>query len=225
LAHQQAEREVNAICKELDNAQTRIDHIIAEAHDRIIEEQVFNSAKAKSKAATAHKRHQKKLKLQQMEFDDAINQMHSTLKDNNKKALRVCKRKQQNQELPSSISRRIIISSEDGSKLVSAAKINDLEMKVAFFEKTQAELKKSHENAMAELMLSQQSKVEQLVSTHAINLEVEKSKLHQCLISEHQFQNELCKEVLEKDWFKRDACKSVCLLKQLSTQQLERMKE
>ena len=38
LVHQQAEREVNAICKELDNAQTGINRIIADAHNRIIEE-------------------------------------------------------------------------------------------------------------------------------------------------------------------------------------------
>jgi hypothetical protein len=191
---------------------------------------VFNSAKAKSKAATAKKRHQKESKLQQMECDDAINQMQLTLKDNDKKALRV--RKWQTAKSRASIkhhkkdcnkSRRWIQRNlQDLS--VSAAKINDLEMKVASFDKTQAELMESHENAMAEL-LSQKSKVEQLVSTHAINLELEKSKLHQRLIREHQLQNELYKEVLVNRWLKRDACKSACLLKQLSTQQLEQMNE
>jgi hypothetical protein len=68
-------------------------------------------------------------------------------------------------------------------------------MKVASFDKTQTELKESHENAMAELMLSQQSKVDQPVSTHVFDLEVEKSKLYQCLINERQLQNELYKEV------------------------------
>ncbi len=38
LAHQQAQKEVSAICKELDNAQMRINNIIAETHNRIIEE-------------------------------------------------------------------------------------------------------------------------------------------------------------------------------------------
>jgi hypothetical protein len=36
LVHQQAEREMSVICKELDNAQTRIGNIIVEAHHRII---------------------------------------------------------------------------------------------------------------------------------------------------------------------------------------------
>jgi hypothetical protein len=53
LVHQQAEREMHAICKKLGYSQTRINDTIAEAHDKIIEEQVFNSVKAKSKAATA----------------------------------------------------------------------------------------------------------------------------------------------------------------------------
>ncbi len=95
-----------------------------------------------------------------MERDDAINQMQLTLKDNDKKALRV--RKRQTAKSRAAIKRH----KEDNNKsrrwiqrkfqdlLVSAANINDLEMKVASFDKSQAELKESHEYAMAELKLS-----------------------------------------------------------------------
>jgi hypothetical protein len=71
---------------------------------------------------------------------------------------------------------------------VSAAKNNDLEMKVASHLRTQAALKKSHKSAMAmvELMLSHRSKVDELTLTHAFNLDVEKNNLRQCISSERK---------------------------------------
>jgi hypothetical protein len=69
---------------------------------------------------------------------------------------------------------------------VSAAKNNDLEMKVASHLRTQAALKKSHESTMAELMLSHRSKVDELTSTHAFNLDVEKKNLCQRISSERK---------------------------------------
>jgi hypothetical protein len=87
LAHLNAERKESAIHAELNNAQRRIKYITADVHDRIIEEQASNSAQAKSKAAFAKKCHQKELNRQQMEYDDAINQMQLTMKDNEEKAL------------------------------------------------------------------------------------------------------------------------------------------
>ena len=92
LAHLNAERKESAIRAELDNAQRRINDITADVHDRIIEEQASNSAQAKSKAASAKKRHQKEFNRQQMECDNAINQMQLSMKDNEKKALGVQKR-------------------------------------------------------------------------------------------------------------------------------------
>ncbi len=61
LAHLNAERKESAIRAELDNAQRRINDITADVHDRIIEEQASNSAQAKSKVASAKKRHQTEL--------------------------------------------------------------------------------------------------------------------------------------------------------------------
>ncbi len=92
IAHLNAKRKESAVRAELDNAQKRINDITADVHDRIIEEQASNSAQAKWKAASAKKCHRKELNRQQMECDDAINQMQLTMKDNEKKALGVQKR-------------------------------------------------------------------------------------------------------------------------------------
>ena len=72
---------------------------------------------------------------------------------------------------------------------MSGAKNNDLEMKVASHLRTQAALKKSHESAMAELILSHRSKVDDLTSTHAFNLNAEKNNLRQRICSERKLQN------------------------------------
>ena len=108
---------------------------------------------------------------------------------------------------------------------VSAAKNNDLEMKVSSHLRTQAALKKSHETAMAELMLSHRSKVDELTSAHACNLDVEKNNLHQCISSERKLQNALYNVVLDSRQIKRDTCKLVRSTKKAAAQQLHRMKE
>ena len=110
---------------------------------------------------------------------------------------------------------------------VSAAKNNDLEMKVVSHLRTQAALKKSHESAMAmaELMLSHRSKVDKLTSTHAFNLDVEKNNLHQRTSSERKLQNALYNVVSDSRQIKQDACKSVRSTKKVAAQQLHRMKE
>jgi rubrerythrin len=82
-------------------------------------------------------------------------------------------------------------------------------MKVASHLRTQAALKKSHESAMAELMLSHRSKVDKLTSTHAFNLNVEKNNLRQRISSERKLQNALYNVVLDSRQIKQDACKSV----------------
>jgi hypothetical protein len=103
---------------------------------------------------------------------------------------------------------------------VSAAKNNDLEMKVASHLRTQAALKKSHESAMAmaELMLSHWSKVDKLTSTHAFNLDVEKNSLHQRTSSERKLQNAFYNVVSDSRQIKQDACKSVRSTKKVAAQ-------
>ena len=133
----------------------------------------------------------------------AINQIQLTMKDNEKKALGVWKRqtaksraatkrhKKESNKSKSLIQRNL----HDLS--VSAAKIDYLETKVASQLRTQTKLKESHQNAMAELFFSHQSKVDDLLSTHAFNLNVEKNNLHQCIISERKLQNAFYNEVLD----------------------------
>jgi hypothetical protein len=97
LAHQEAEREVTAICKELDTAETKIDEIIGDTRDRIIAEQLFYSDKAKLNVASDEKHHhvelELQLRLQQTGCNDTINQMQLSFNDTCKKASHVHKRK------------------------------------------------------------------------------------------------------------------------------------
>ena len=181
--------------------------------------------------ASARKHHQKELNQQKMECDDAINQMQLTMKDNEKKALTVRKRQavksiaaNKRHKKDSNKSKQLIQRNLHDLS-VSNAKINDLEMKVASHLIAQAALQKSHENAMAELMLSQRSKVDELASTHAFNLNVEKINLRQRIISERKLQNALYNEVLDSRQIKRDACKLLLPMKMLAAQRLHRMKE
>ena len=253
LAHLNAERKESAIRAELDHANRRINDITADVHDIIIKERASNSAQAKSKAAqakskaasarkrhqnelnrqaaSAQKRHEKELNLQQVECDDAINQMQLTMKDNEKKALGVRKRQaaksraatKRHKKESNKYKRLIQRNLNDLS--VSAAIIDDLGMKVTSHLRTQDELKESHKRAMAELMSSHRSKVDDLVSTHAFNLNVEKNNLRQRISSERKLQNVLYNEVLDSRQIKRHACKSVRLTKKLAAQRLQRMKE
>jgi len=133
----------------------------------------------------------------------AINQIQLTMKDNEKKALGVWKRQTaksraatKRHKKESNKSKRLIQRNLHDLS-VSAAKIDYLEMKVVSQLRTQTELKESHQNAMAELFFSHQSKVDDLLSTHAFNLDVEKNNLHQRIISERKLQNALYNEVLD----------------------------
>ena len=101
---------------------------------------------------------------------------------------------------------------------VSAAKNNDLEMKVASHLRTQAALKKSHESAMAELMLSHWSKVDELTSNHAFNLDAEKNNLRQRICSERKLQNAGRSS-------KMLANQLIQSMKKVAAQRLHRMKE
>jgi hypothetical protein len=78
---------------------------------------------------------------------------------------------------------------------------------------------------MAELMLSHRSNVDDLESTHAFNLNVEKNNLRQRISSEWKMQNALYNEVLDSRQIKRDACKLHLPMKMLAAQRLHRMKE
>ena len=90
MAHQKAERVVNAIrdeaekrlhvaeCEIADAKELR-DQAISEANHKIIVERVFVSTKAKEKAAKTRKRHAKELILQQRECDITINGMKHML--------------------------------------------------------------------------------------------------------------------------------------------------
>jgi hypothetical protein len=253
LASLSAERKEGVIREELSNAQKELGHaqrrindITADTCDRIIEERASNTAQAKSKAASAKKHyqkeldlqaasakkhHQKELNQQKMKCDDAINKMQLTMKDNEKKALNVRKRQavksiaaNKRHKKDSNKSKQLIQRNLHDLS-VSNAKINDLEMKVASHLIAQAALQKSHKNAMAELILSQMSKVDKLASTHAFNLNVEKINLRQRIISERKLQNALYNEVLDSRQIKRDACKLLLPMKMLAAQRLHRMKE
>ena len=91
MAHLNSRRKESAIRAELDHANRRINDITADVHNIIIKEQSLNSAQAKSKMAIAQKRHDKELNLQQVECDDAINQMQLSMRENEKKAMGVRK--------------------------------------------------------------------------------------------------------------------------------------
>ena len=149
------------------------------------------------------------------------------MKDNEKKASSVRKRQaaksiaaNKRHKKESNKSKRLIQRNLHDLS-VSAAKNNDLEMKVASHLITQA----SHENAMAELMLSHRSKADKLASTHAFNLDLEKNNLRQRIFSERKLQNALYKELLDSRKIKRDVSKSVLSMKKVAAQRLHRMKE
>ncbi len=57
--------------------------------------------------------------------------------------------------------------------------------------------------------VSHRSKVDELTSTHAFNLDAEKNNLRQCICSERKQQNALYNVVSDSRQIKQDACKSV----------------
>jgi hypothetical protein len=81
--------------------------------------------------------------------------------------------------------------------LAYATTSSDLEMKVASFDATQHQLKKSHENDMMELALTHQNKVHAIHSCHASNIFDEEQKLRRRMVSQWQLQNTLYDEVLD----------------------------
>ena len=169
MAQFNAKRKESAVRAELDHANRRINDITADVHDIIIKERALNSAQAKSKRAIIQKRHQKELNLQQVECDDAINQMQLTMRENKKKALGVRKRQaaksraatKHHKKEGNKYMRLIQCNLHDLSVFVAI--IDDLGMKVTSHLRTQDELKKSHKGAIAELMSSHWSKVDDLV--------------------------------------------------------------
>ena len=171
------------------------------------------------------------LNLQQVECDDAINQMQLSMRENEKKALGAGKRQaaksravtKRHKKEGNKYNRLIKGNLRDLSVFVAI--IDDLGMKVTSHLRTQDELKESHKRAMAELMSSHWSKVDDLVSTHAFNLDVEKNTSRQRISSEWELQNVLYNEVLDSQPIKRHACKSVRSTKKLAAQRLQRMKD
>ena len=69
------------------------------------------------------------------------------------------------------------------------------------------------------------SQVDELASSPAFNLDVEKNNLPQCISSEWKLQNALYNVVLDSRQIKRDACKLVRSTKKAAAQRLHRMKE
>ena len=148
------------------------------------------------------------LNLQQVECDDAINQMQLSMRENEKKALGAGKRQaaksravtKRHKKEGNKYNRLIKGNLRDLSVFVAI--IDDLGMKVTSHLRTQDELKESHKRAMAELMSSHWSKVDDLVSTHAFNLDVEKNTLRQRISSEWDLQTVLYNEVLDSQQIK-----------------------
>ena len=103
--------------------------------------------------------------------------------------------------------------------------ISDLKIKVASFDATLHQLKKSHENDMMELALAHRSKVHTIHARHASTIFEEKQKLRIRMVSNRQIQNTLYNEVLDARRHARDMSKSVWSSKSLLSQRLIRMKE
>jgi hypothetical protein len=70
--------------------------------------------------------------------------------------------------------------------LAYATTISNIEMKVASFDATQHQLKKSHENDMMELALAHRSKVHTIHACHASTIFEVKQKLRICMVSQWQ---------------------------------------
>ena len=107
----------------------------------------------------------------------------------------------------------------------SKAAICNLEEKMAAFEATLEQLKKSHEDAMIDLTTTHRRRVSSIYSWHISSLTAEKQKLRHCMVNERQIQNSLYDEMCCTNQHARDACKSACSFDNLSSQRLIRMKE
>jgi hypothetical protein len=245
LAHQKAMSEVNAIRAkaekslhfaefEIAAAKELCHKAVAEAHDKIMVERVYVSTKAKAKAAITRKQHAKELLLQQRECDSTINGMKCTLQSALKRKDKMSSAILQKQAAKS----KVIIKryKRDGATLTltsiatikqyerdnatSMATISYLEEKVATLDTTLEHLKRSHEDALIDLMTKHRSKIRSIHSQHFSNLLVEKQKLRLRMVNERQLQNSLYDEVLDTHQRVRDACKSVRSYDVLSSKQL-----
>jgi len=171
LAHQKAESAVNAFCDEaekrqhvakceIDHAKELCDKAVAEAQHKIIVEQVFVSTKAKEKAFMTRKQHAKELLLKQRECDITIHGMKCTMLSALKRKDKINSSILQKQVAKS----RVVIKRCKTDNATSKATICNLEQKVATFEATLEQLKRSHENAMIDLMPTHRRKVRSIHS-------------------------------------------------------------
>ena len=78
------------------------------------------------------------------------------------------------------------------------ATISYLEEKVATLDTTLEHLKRSHEDALIDLMMTHRSKIRSIHSQHFSNLLAEKQKLRLRMVNERQLQNSLY-DMTEKD--------------------------
>ena len=107
----------------------------------------------------------------------------------------------------------------------SQSTICNLEEKVATFDATMEQLKRSHENAFLDLTTTHGSRICSINYQHFSSLLAEKQKLQLCMSNEQQLQNRLYNEVLANRQDAIVAYKSVRLSYYLSSQRLIRMKE
>ena len=205
LAHQNAESEVNALRDEMAVAKTLCDDAVA----------------------VTRKQHAKELLLKEKECDIAVDGMkrrlQSTLKRNNKKSSVVLKKQAAKSRVIIAKS-RVIIKRYKMDNARSKATMCNLEEKVAAFEDTLEQLKRSHENAMIDLTATHRRRVRSIHSRHFNSLTTEKQKLRVRIADARQLQNSLYDEVLDTRQHARDACKSARSLDKLSSQRLISMK-
>jgi hypothetical protein len=181
-------------------------------------ELLLQQEEAKATAITTRKQHTKELLLQQEECNIVVNDMksefQSKLKSNEKKyhakSTRIIQRE---------------VKDAKSTVLAYTTTISDLKIKVASFDATLHQLKKSHENDMMELALAHRSKVHTIHARHASTIFEEKQKLRIRMVSNRQIQNTLYNEVLDARRHARDMSKSVWSSKSLLSQRLIRMKE
>ena len=230
---------MNAIRDEMKIAKALCDHAVSEAHDKVIAEQVFLSTQAKAKAAITRKQHAKELLITKKECDIALlitkkecdiaiggmkRRLRSTLKRKDKMSSAILRKQAAKSKVIIKKS-RVTIKRYKTENATSEATICNLEEKVAAFESTLEQLKRSHENAMIDLTTAHRRRVSSIHSRHFSSLIAEKQKLRLRMINERQLQNSLYDEVLDTRQCVRDACNSVRSYDVLSSKRLIRMKE
>jgi hypothetical protein len=241
---------VNAIRDEMKIAKALCDHAVSEAHDKVIAERVFLSTQAKAKAAITRKQHAKELLITKKECDIALlitkkecdiallitkkecdiaiggmkRRLRSTLKRKDKMSSAILRKRAAKSKVIIKKS-RVTIKRYKTENATSEATICNLEEKVAAFESTLEQLKRSHENAMIDLTTAHRRRVSSIHSRHFSSLIAEKQKLRLRMVNERQLQNSLYDEVLDTRQRVRDACKSVQSYDVLSSKRLIRMKK